>query len=104
MSRYCCIYLSESPVTFGGRYDGVSTLQMNTLRQGVGKHTEGATAGTVAGPSEPTSSLQSQAEESSLPSGLPSKPALKSVQKHNTGFWRGINSEFYDHSTPVHED
>lgn len=104
MSQCCCIYLFESPATFGSKYDGVPTLQMSTLRQGVRKLTQGATAGTAAGPSEPTSSLQSQAEESSLPSGLPGESALKSIQKYNTGFWRGLNGEFHDHSPPVHED
>lgn len=56
---------------------------------------EGATTGTIAGLSELTSSLQSQTEESSLPSCLPSKSALKSIQKYNTGFWQGINGEFH---------
>ena len=89
-SRYCCIFCLNPQRPLGVGMMASLLCRLSTLRQGVGKHAEGATARTVAGPSEPTSSLQSQAEEPSLPSGLPSKPALKSVQKHNTGFWRGI--------------
>lgn len=96
MSQCCCIYLFESPATFGSKYDGRPYFTDEYIETGSQETHAGATAGTAAGPSEPTSSLQSQAEVNSFRSAWRICP--QSIQKYNTGFWRRLNGEFHDHS------